>query len=160
MHATPPPAPSRQDGFTLIELLVVIAIVGILSAIAAPMLLGAREKARQSACDALYISEDGEIANEMEKVVDGQINVPYDPYEHMIYNGYDHMGILPNPRNKAQPAYWAYALPDTCADAYAASAPAIGTCSVILIKMGPAEVMKCQRPAPGSPLRTGRITVD
>ncbi len=74
---TPSGFPSRTvNGFTLVELLLVIAVIAILSAIAIPQLLGAREKSRVSTCDALFHALDGEIANEMDRVVNASNHQP------------------------------------------------------------------------------------
>src|SRR5262245_10517327 len=43
-------APTEQRGFTLIELLVVIAVLAIIAGILTPVLITARESARQASC--------------------------------------------------------------------------------------------------------------
>ena len=43
--ATPRPMRAHDGGFSLVELLVVIAILGILAAVAVPLLIGQRERA-------------------------------------------------------------------------------------------------------------------
>lgn len=56
-----------QRGFTLVELLVVIAIIGILTAIAIPQLLGAREKAWHASCLTALHAVDGDLVNRLEQ---------------------------------------------------------------------------------------------
>ena len=57
---------STQKGFTLIELLMVIAIIGMLAAIAIPMLMGQRDRAKNTA----LLSSAGSIASEVVGLVD------------------------------------------------------------------------------------------
>ena len=45
-----------KNGFTLIELMVVVAIVGVLTAIGAPQLLNAQEKAKDAAAKAEVVN--------------------------------------------------------------------------------------------------------
>jgi prepilin-type N-terminal cleavage/methylation domain-containing protein len=55
-----------MNGFTLVELLIVVAIIAILSAIAIPQLLGAREKSRHASCQTALHTLDGDVVNRME----------------------------------------------------------------------------------------------
>lgn len=62
-------APRSTGGFTAIEMLVVVAILSILAAIGVPQLMRARTNAQNRTCDATYRALNGEISNEMNKVL-------------------------------------------------------------------------------------------
>ena len=60
----------NSKGFTLVELLIVIAIIGILSAIAVPMFMGQREKAKVRS-----VTSSGRImATEVSALLDSYVN--------------------------------------------------------------------------------------
>lgn len=109
------PVLGSVKGFTLVELLLVIAVIGILSAIAVPQLLGAREKGRVAACDSLFHALDGEIANEMDRVVNatnhqpscGNMGTSWNDIAIMRCIARKHAGE-DNPRNRRQRAYINY----------------------------------------------------
>lgn len=59
----------RQAGYSLIELLAVIAVLLIIAALAAPQILGMREKARGKECDRLFHALDSEIHNALDDLI-------------------------------------------------------------------------------------------
>lgn len=61
---------ANRKGFTLIELLIVIAIIGILSAIAIPMFLGQREKAKVMT----VVSSAKGVVPEVQSVLDAYVS--------------------------------------------------------------------------------------
>ena len=62
-------APRSSRGWTVVELLVVVSILLILAAIAVPQLVRARTNAQNRTCDSIYKALNGEIGNEMNKVL-------------------------------------------------------------------------------------------
>ena len=93
-----------ERGFTMVELLVVLAITSILSAVALPLMLGAREKARIAACDKAYAVVAGELKVRMEEKLTAGDPTPADS---AIDDAIDRFGIesYKNPRNRNEPAY-------------------------------------------------------
>src|SRR3989338_1958610 len=89
-----------ERGMTLIELLVGVAIIGTLSAIAIPQLLGAREKAKTSACQALYAPAITELTNRLENDLDEGADA-----RDTVQGFLDNHRYEKNPRNKEQKAY-------------------------------------------------------
>ncbi len=67
----------RRTGFTLVELLVVIAIITVLIAIGLPVMMRAREKARQAVCISNLHSLG--MALRMYRLEEGGFPGPYDP---------------------------------------------------------------------------------
>lgn len=57
------------SGFTAVEMLVVVAILLIIAAIGVPQLVRARTNAQNRTCDSIYKALNGEIGNEMNKVL-------------------------------------------------------------------------------------------
>jgi len=75
MHTIPSPYhPSRvasrsSHGWTAVELIVVLGILMIIAAIGVPQLVRARTNAQNRTCDSIYKALNGEIGNEMNKVL-------------------------------------------------------------------------------------------
>ena len=155
------PAPGilrGEGGFTLVELLVVIAIIGILAAIAVPQLLGAREKARVSACDGLFVALLGELQNELDT---HELSNP------AVDAVFERHGPAPgaanerNPRNRAETGYYELSATSMsiCEGLYGfVSSP----CYVLVCPrvFGSDEIYVVQRPDVGQPFRTTTLTLD
>ena len=86
----------KKNGFTLIELLTVVGVIGVLSAIGIPVYMGARAKAKDSACEALYKPAITELTNELENRGDAASVVA----RYVVKNKEKR-----NPWDKQEPAY-------------------------------------------------------
>ncbi|MBI4440313.1 type II secretion system protein [Candidatus Woesearchaeota archaeon] len=89
-----------EKGMTLIELLVGVGIISVLSAIAIPNLLGAREKAKKAACEALMDPARSELSNRLDTAISEGIGDGYTAAGDFS-EGHEEL----NPRNKSQNAY-------------------------------------------------------
>ncbi len=91
-------------GFTLIEILIVLAIISVLSAIAVPQVLGAREKARVAACDDALHAIDSMLLNRVEELeATGDPAAATTTINEVIPQANDNGAR--NPRNLLQPGY-------------------------------------------------------
>lgn len=150
----------REKGMSLLELSAALAVALIIAAIAVPRVLGMREKSRVSACDALFVALDGEIANALDSLtippttVIGQVILAHQDAD--------------NPRNKSELAYVHddSSLANVGIPNYLANPADHHSCQVLLTGpsiVGDLEVRLFQAPLPedeGGDERSFRIGVD
>jgi prepilin-type N-terminal cleavage/methylation domain-containing protein len=60
---------SAGAGYSIIELLAVVAVLLILAALAGPVIMGSREKAKGKECDRLFHALDSEIHNALDDLI-------------------------------------------------------------------------------------------
>lgn len=141
----------RSSGFSLVELLISVGIISLLAVIAAPVLVGGREKARAASCDENYTALVPELHVQLDELlgagssdaaelsIDGAVAGHAVPISH-------------NPRKLSQDAY-------VDGGACGASVPtASTTCQVFLCFDGADSVLHQQFES--GELRSFRVNVE
>lgn len=140
--------PRKRYGFSLIEMLVALGIVSALTALAAPIISGAREKARNSVCDGMYKPVITELTNSLNnKLEDGTGDA-----DSIVQDFLDKNRFERNPRSKKQKAYVLYN-----PSAVNSRPP---SCQVAIYPKGTDIILVGQEAEMNSGYRTTRIQID
>ncbi|MFN7956351.1 MAG: type II secretion system protein [bacterium] len=126
---------ARQAGYSLIELLAVIAVLLIIAALAAPQILGMREKARGKECDRLFHALDSEIHNALDDLIFTSTEVI-----DIVIRA--HGDEDRNPRNKSVPVFMQNS--NSGAPNYVANAGDLESCQVLFMGTDVLQVMSVQ----------------
>ncbi len=141
----------RQAGYSLIELLAVIAVLLIIAALAAPQILGMREKARGKECDRLFHALDSEIHNALDDLIFTSTEVI-----DIVIRA--HGDEDRNPRNKDKPVFVQSA--NSSGANYIANPTDLESCQVLFMGTDVLQVMSVQardKPDAGGQERTFTI---
>ena len=138
----------KKSGFSLIEMLVALGIVSALTALAAPIISGAREKARNSACEGMYKPVITELTNSLDNELEGGNGDADSIIQDFLYKS----RFERNPRNKRQKAYILYN--PTAVNSRPAS------CQVAMYPKGRDIILIGQEVENDSSYRTARIQIN